>query len=229
MLCLTSSALLIRNKKTDRTQKIYKLSVFIICLLLASCSLPNEKLTKPILIDKTLTLAKNKKTIEGTGRVLFDQALFSLNSKELYSLKAEFFQEDSWLTLHSHLQSFQKEDGIKIFFIREGETLIIEAATPNHKRQSLYKEEGFFTNNQQMYVYVEVHNGTKNFIHIRIWNRHLNPTGYLKTTYSFISDQGLLADSSEQTFYSKGRGLLWGMELYKARLVEVLRESTGKL
>ena len=226
MLCLTLSALLIRDRKTNRTQKT--LSVFIICLLLASCSFPDEKL-KPILIDKTLTLAKNKKTIEGTGRVLFDQALFSLNSKELYSLKAEFFQEDSWLTLHSHLQSFQKEDGIKIFFIRERETLIIEAATPNHKKQSLYKEEGFFTNNQQMYVYVEVHNGTKNFIHIRIWNRHLNPTGYLKTTYFFISDQGLLADSSEQTFYSKGRGLLWGMELYKARLVEVLRESTGKL
>ena len=142
MLCLTSSALLIRNKKTDRAQKT--LSVFIICLLLASCSFSDKNQAKPILIDKTLTLAKNKKTIEGTGRVLFDQALFSLNSKELYSLKAEFFQENSWLTIHSHLQSFQREDGIKIFFIREGETLIIEAATPNHKRQSLYEEEGFF-------------------------------------------------------------------------------------
>ena len=152
-----------------------------------------------------------------------------MNSIELYALKAEFFHESSRLILHSHFSDFKKQDGVQIIFLREATDLSIKVSTPNYKEKSLYKEEGFFTNNRELYFYVEVQNGIKDFVRVKIWNRYLNPTGHLKKVASFISDQNLLADSFSKRFYSKGQGLLWGMELDKIRLIEAVRESGNRI
>ena len=169
------------------------------------------------------------KTFKGTGRLLFQKPLFGLNSTELYTLRANFFHTNSQLILHSHFHGFKKGNGIKVFFIRKGNSLLVEAATSNYNKRNLYREESFFSGNQELYVYVEVQNGIKDSIRIKIWNHWLNPTGYLKKTNAFISNQNLLADSLKQPFYSKGKGILWGLELRTIHLLEILRESGNKI
>lgn len=202
-------------------------STLIFWLLLTGCSPSDNMKANPVIIDKTLTV--NKKGIKGSGRLFFNQALFGLNSKELYSLKAEFVHENSRLILHSHFSGFKSLDGIKVFFLREGENLTVKVGTPNRKEKNLYKEEKFFANNQELYFFIEVQNGIEDLIRIKIWNRYFNPTGHLKTTVSFISAQNLLADSFPERFYSKGQGLLWGLELDKIQLIEALRESGDRI
>ena len=202
-------------------------STLIFWLLLTGCSPSDNIKANPVIIDKTLTV--NKKGIKGSGRLFFNQALFGLNSKELYSLKAEFFHENSRLILHSHFSGFKSLDGIKVFFIREGENLTVKVGTPNWKEKILYKEEGFFTTTKIVYFYIEAQNGIEDMVRVQIWNRYFNPTGHLKTTVSSISDQNLLADSFPERFYSKGQGLLWGLELDKIQLIEALRESGDRI
>ena len=170
-----------------------------------------------------------KKLLRGTGRLLFQKPLFGLNSTELYTLRANFIHTDSQLILHSHFQGFKKGNGIKVFFIRKGSSLFIAASTPNYNKQNLYREENFFSSNQELYVHVKVQNGIKDSVRIKVWNRYFNPTGYLKKTNAFISDQNLLTDSFRKPFYSKGKGISWGLELQKIHLLEILRESGNRI
>ena len=208
---------------------IYKTFFFTFFTILISCSPLDEKQVEPVIIDETLIFQENEKIFKGTGRLLFQKPLFGLNSTELYILRANFFHADSQLILHSHFQGFKKGNGIKIFFIREENSLLIEAATPGYKKQSLQREENFFSGNQELYVYVKVQNGIKDLIRIKIWNHWSNPTGYLKSPSAFMSDQNLIADSLKQAFYSKGKGILWGLELHKIHLLEILRESGNRI
>ena len=206
---------------------LFPFSVFF--AIIVSCSPLDETRVKPVIIDKTLTPQDNGKTFKGTGRLLFQKPLFRLNSTELYTLQANFFHTNSQLILHSHFQGFQKGNGIKIFFIREGSSLFIAAATPNYNKQSLYRGESFFFDSQELYVHVQVQNGIKGSVRIKIWNRWLNPTGYLKKTNAFVSSQNLLTDSFQRPFYSKGKGVLWGLELKKIHLLKTLRESENRI
>ena len=193
------------------------------------CSPDVENQAKFFILDKEFVqLSKDKKVLEGAGRVLFQQPLFGLYSKELYFVKAELFHENSSLVLHSHFSGFAKEDGIKIFFIRDKNSFIIKVSTPAYPVQELYKDEDYFVKNQTFEIYTEVHNGTENFINIKVWNTYINPSGSLKKPTSFLSQQNLIVDSEDTLFYSKGQGMLWGVSLDKVRLIKITRESLNQ-
>ena len=191
---------------------------------------PADPKAKPILIDQaTLELSPDGNTIQGTGRVLFDQTLFGLNSKELYSVKADFLNSNSVLILHSHLSDFMKQDGVKVLLKREGNNLALYTSTPGYKARLLNTELNYFSGSQQISLYIEVENGTENFVDISVWDFYINPKGYLKTPSTFFSRENQLAHSSEFLFYSKGQGILWGVELNEVRLIQILRESPNSL
>lgn len=207
-------------------------SILITALLFCYGCLPppaNLKV-KPILIDQaTLEFSPDRNTIQGTGRVLFDQPLFGLNSKELYFVKADFLHSDSVLILHSHLSDFMKQDGVKVLLKREGNDLILYASTPGYKARLLSTEMNYFSGSQQLSLYIEVENGTENFVDITVWDFYINPKGYLKNPSPLFSRQNQLVYSSEFLFYSKGQGMLWGVELNSVRLIQIVRESPNSL
>lgn len=193
------------------------------------CSPVVENQAEPFILDKeSVQSSKDKAVLYGTGRVLFNQPLFGLYSKELYFIKAELFHERSSLVLHSHFTGFVREDGIKIFFIRDTKSLIIKASTPAYPVQQLYKDENYFIKNQTLEIHTEVHNGTEDFISILIWDVYINPSSYLKKVTHFISQQNLITDSKSVLFYSKGKGMLWGVNLNKARLIKIYRNSVSQ-
>ena len=200
-----------------------------IALLSFGCSPAVEDQVKSFILDKeSVRSSKNKAVLYGTGRVLFNQPLFSLYSKELYFIKAELLHEHSALVLHSHFTGFAKQDGIKIFFIRDKSGLIIKASTPAYPVQQLYKDENYFIKNQTLEIYTEVQNGTEDFISVKVWGIYINPSGSLKKVTPFISQQNLITDSKNILFYSKGRGMLWGVNLDKASLIKMYRNSVSQ-
>ena len=196
-------------------------------LFLCGCFAP-ELLppTKPFILDKTtVSLDTNTKTLSGTGRVLFKQALFGLFSKEFYFFNAHFIDEDSFFILHSHFTGFAKEDGLQVFFKRTKNNLTIELSTPSYPPQTLYTQENYFLKNQVLKFYIEITNGSKNKVEIKIWDSTVNPTKYLKKEADFFSKENLMVDSQGLIFYSQGQGLLWGVELNKITLKEIKRKS----
>ena len=202
----------------------------LVCALFCGCT--KEEATHhapPLILDKnTVLIEKDNKTLYGTGRVLFNQPLFGLFSKELYSIKTELTGENSSFVLHSHFTGFSKRDGIKVSFIRDKTALIIQTGGPRHPPQELFTDERHFVKNQVLTVRVEVQNGTENFINIRVWNAYTNPTGYLKKRNLYLSQRNLIADSTGSLFYSKGEGMLWGVELNNARLLDIFREPVNQ-
>lgn len=205
------------------------LLLLFVFLFSFGCSPVAENQAEFLILDKeSVQLSKEKKVLEGVGRVLFTQPLFGLYSKELYFINTELFHEQSSFVLHSHFTGFMKEDGIKISFIRNQNSLFIKASTPAYSVQEFYKDENYFIKNQKLEIYVEVHNGTENFISFRIWDTYINPSGSLKTVASFLSEQNLVTDSKNVLFYSKGQGMLWGVRLNKARLIKISRESVSQ-
>ena len=206
----------------------------------AVCAPSHDGREAAFLIDKTVFLKPGRRALEGTGRVLFQQALLGLNSKELFALRAEFFHESSRLILHSHFPGFSNTPGdvsvggaaggVRVLFVRDAGALIIEAGSGGYNNQTLARLDGFFGGgNRELDIYVAVQNGGPETVHIQAWNRLINPSGRLKTRDAFISGGNLIADSSGKPFYSKGKGILWGLDLYKIRLSEAERKSWNVL
>ena len=204
---------------------------FVTVFLCTNClSPPVNPKAKPIIIDKaTLEFSSEGTELQGTGRVLFDQPLFGLYSKELYFVKAKFLHSHSSFILHSHLSDFSKQDGVKILFERESNTLNFYVSTPDQRMQKLGMKPDYFLKNQELALYIEVENGTENFVDIKIWNFFINPRGNLKIPSVFFSQQNQLTFSDSHLFYSKGQGILWGAELNGIRLIKISREPLNSL
>ena len=208
--------------------KTAKVKILLFCFC-SACSPNLLHKAEPLILDKkNLHPTEDKSTLKGTGRIVFDVPLFDLNSTELYFIKARFFNEHSSLILHSHFTGFDKQDGIQVSFVREEGRLIIKALTPGHPARRLYMKEDYFSQNQMLEIRVQLQNGIKDLVHIKIWDLYINPTGYLKTNMTTLTKQNLIADSRELIFYSRGRGMLWGMELNKIHLLAVFRESVSQ-
>ena len=187
-------------------------ALMVILFLCYGCFPPSAgPKAKPIIIDQaTLELSPDGSTIQGTGRVLFEQPLFGLNSKELYFIKADFFHSDSFLILHSHLSDFVKQDGVKVLLKREGNDLVLYASTPGHRTRPLSEIPDYFLSSQQLSLYIEIENGTENFVDMTVWDFYTNPTGYLKTPFTLFSRQNQLARLFRDSFLFKGTGDFMG-------------------
>ena len=199
--------------------------IFLIC----NCSPISKNNLKYTILDNTaVQVLENEKILSGTGRILFNQPLFELYSTELYFIKTEFINENSSFVLHSHFTGFENQDGLQIFFERNQEHLIIKASTPNYPPQLLYENKTYFIKNNALAIYIQVTNGTEYFVDIKVWDIYSNPSGYLRTKISSLSDKNLIASSNSTTFYSRGQGILWGVALNKVHIIQIQRESINQ-
>ena len=214
----------------DVKKRIFMKSLILlfVFLLFFGCS-PEITESEPFILDKkTLWFSEDRTGLRGTGRILFNQPLLSLYSKELYFITARLFNENSFLILHSHFTGFVRKDGVKIFFIRDKNNLVIQISTPFYPPQHLLTDENYFIKNQNLELRIQVQNGVENFIRVTIWDHYINTSGYLKKITPFLLRQNLMADSDSLAFYSKGQGLLWGVDLNKASVIKIYRESVNQ-
>ena len=213
---------------------------------LTCCAPQAEKKVHITLLDpQTVTICPDvcEHILEGTGRMLFQPPLFGLYSKELYLIEASWPKKDSKVILHSHFKGFIPTlpcDGIQVLLLRENQDLVIKASSPGHKAQTLTVKENYFTSSPRLTLYVLAQNGGADNISLKIWDaKATNPKQnntetttkvnfYAGSTSPLLLPQNLIADSSKANFHSKGEGILWGVELIKARLIQAERKSINQ-
>lgn len=148
-------------------------------------------------------------------------------SREHYLVKAYFQEEGSNLELFSHFKGFELRDGVKVQFERQGNRLTIKTSVYGYPHKVLFEKEDYFLNSNEVDFSVEVENGTNYGFRIRIWENFINKSGILKSQTEALTGENLIADSLAKglTFYTKGKGLKWGIQLFRARLIEGARTS----
>ena len=74
-------------------------------------------------------------------------------------------------------------------------------------------------------------NGTNYGFRVRVWENFINKRGVLKRETEALTGENLIADSFVKglTFYTKGHGLKWGIQLFRSRLIEGARISPRSL
>ncbi len=148
-------------------------------------------------------------------------------SKEYYLIKAYFPKKDSHLKLFSHYRGFDFEDGVRVLFEREGDSLRIKISVKGWPEKVLFEKENYFSNQNELDCSVEVDNGTSYGFRVQVWENFVNRTGILKDKAGLLTDENLLVDSLQEnlTFYTKGQGLKWGIQLFRAQLIKGSRIS----
>ncbi|MGI9549300.1 MAG: hypothetical protein ACR2M7_04940 [Bdellovibrionales bacterium] len=164
-------------------------------------------------------------------RFLSQEALSGVLSEEFYLMKAYMVSAASYLELFSHFRGFQLEDGVKILFQRKESDLIITVSIPNYPPQTLIEKRKYFLNNNEVDFTVAVKNGTKYGFRVRIWENFVNKHGILKKPTTVLSGENLFVDSFSKgmTFWSKGKGVQWGLQLSQSQLIEGARVSPKTL
>ena len=164
-------------------------------------------------------------------RFLSQEALSGVLSEEFYLMKAYMVSGESYLELFSHFRGFQLEDGVKILFQRKELDLIITVSIPNYPPQILTQKGDYFLNNNEVDFTVAVKNGTKYGFRVRIWENFVNKHGILKKPTTVLSGENLFVDSFSKgmTFWSKGKGVQWGLQLSQSQLIEGARVSPKTL
>ena len=195
----------------------------IIILFICCCS------CKGLLTDKTSQEAKKDIALSDSSAVHFisDGRLSGILSEEYYQIKAYFLFEDSHLELFSHFNGFQIKDGVRILFERQGESLVIKTSVQAHFEKILFEDKGYFSKNNLGDWTIAVTNGTEEGFRVRVWENFIDKMGAFKKPIEFLVQESLLADSLLENliFYTKGTGLLWGMKLFRSRLIKGERVS----
>ena len=159
------------------------------------------------------------------------QNLGSLLSKEHYKIKARLIEKDSKLELFSHSRASHLEDGIRIKIQRQNQDLIVQIGIENYPNKTLLKKIDYFKKQKEMDWTLEVENGTLYGFRVQIWENFLNRSGFIKKQTELLTPENKIADSlkSKLTFYTKGKGLKWGIKTYKTDLISAHRVPIKKL
>lgn len=157
--------------------------------------------------------------------------LDGLFSREHYEVKARLSQEDSRLELFSHSRASYFGDGVRIIAERQGMSLLVQAGVEGYPNKTLLEEKSYFENQSEIDWTVEVENGVLYGFRVQIWENFLNKSGFIKRATALLTPENKLADSLEKglTFYTKGKGLSWGLKTYKTDLISAYRKSIQEL
>jgi len=157
--------------------------------------------------------------------------LAGLFSREHYEIKAWLAQEDSRLELFSHSRASFFGDGVRIIAERRGMGLLVQVGVEGYPDKTLLEKEGYFEKQSEVDWTVEVENGVLYGFRVQIWENFLNKSGFIKRATTLLTSENKLADSLEQglTFYTKGKGLNWGIKTYKTDLISAYRKPIQEL
>ena len=158
-------------------------------------------------------------------KILAEGSLSGILSKEYYLVKASFQENDSKLILFSHFQGFHISDGIQVQMERAGNSLTVKLAVQDHPPRSLFQKADYFSDNNELDMTVGVENGTNYGFRVWIWENFSNKKNGSKIPSNILTKENLLVDSllKKLTFYNKGQGLKWGIQLIRVRLLESAR------
>ena len=157
--------------------------------------------------------------------------LAGLLSKEHYQIKARLIQDHSRLELFSHSRASYFGDGVRVKIERQDKDLLIQAGVEGYPNQILLKEKNYFQRQSEIDWTLEVENGVMYGFRVQIWENFLNKSGFIKRKTKLLTTENKIADSLQEglTFYTKGKGLHWGIKTYKADLISAYRVPVQEL
>ena len=197
--------------------------LFLFLFLFISCDVAPVK--------KISILKYKSKVSSSIDRFLSPKPLPGILSKEYYLIRAFFQKDQSYLKLFSHFHGFEKRDGIQIDLERVGDRLVISLSVSSYPDQILLDEENYFSKSNELDLTIEVQNGINSGFRVRVWENFINTKDIFRIQKDTLIEQSLIADSFAKAliFYDKGGGLKWGMELFRAHLIEGARVSPSFL
>ena len=160
-----------------------------------------------------------------------DKNLAGLLSKENYQIKARLIQDRSRLELFSHSRASYFGDGVRVKIERQDKDLLIQVGVEGYPNQILLKEKNYFQKQSEIDWTLKVENGTMYGFRVQVWENFLNKSGFIKRKTNLLTTENKIADSLQEglTFYTKGKGLHWGIKTYKADLISAYRVPDQEL
>ena len=157
--------------------------------------------------------------------------LASLLSREHYQIQARLTQDISSLELFSHSRASYLEDGVRIKIKRQNKDLLIEIGVEGYPNKSLLERKNYFEKQSEIDWTLGVENGTLYGFRVQIWENFLNKSSFIKRKTDILTPENKIADSLQEglTFYTKGKGLSWGIKTYKTDLISAYRVPIQEL
>jgi len=171
------------------------------------------------------------KELSSTKYFVSKKNLATLLSKEHYQIKARLIQNGSHLELFSHSRASYIGDGVKVKIERKAKDLIVFIGIEGYPNQILLKKESYFEKQSEINWTLEVENGTLYGFRVQIWENFLNRTGFIEKETPWLTAENKIADSLQTglNFYTKGKGLLWAIKIYKTDLISAYRVPVQEL
>ena len=205
--------------------KFFSLSIFFVSVLLACEKAPESAFLKESLfVYEELSSGSTKQFVSNKN-------LSGLLSKEHYEVKARLTEDTSFLEFYSHSRASYFGDGIRIKIKRQDDNLLIEVGVEGYPNRFLLEEKDYFEKQSEIDWTLEVENGTLYGFRVQVWENFLNRSGFIKRTTELLTPENKMTDSLQEgfTFYTKGKGLRWGIKTYKTDLISAYRVPIQKL
>lgn len=175
------------------------------------------------------TLIENDRQLRGSGWFRMRELLTGIDSREHYIVELRFLQMDSRFILHSHFTGFHRRDGVEVLFqVGEDEdSLEVSVSTPGFPKRAIGTIEDIPLRSI-VRLRVEIHDGTKNGIHVFCWVDQISFQGEVLRRLDIVAPGFLNAintEADEEIFFSHGRGASWGAELEQVELRNFVRDA----
>jgi len=198
---------------------------FMILFLVGCGEAPKNSFSKEALrLDERFSSTSIKQFVS-------QKNLTGLLSKEHYQVKARLTQDQSSLEFFSHSRVANRGDGVRVKIERKNNNLIVTTGVEGYPNQTLLVKENHFEGQSEIDWTLEIENGTLYGFRVQVWENFLNRSGFIKRETFLLTTENKLVDSLEEglTFYTKGKGLSWGIKTYKTDLISAYRVPVQEL
>lgn len=214
---------------------LYRLLVTGILIFAGGCGL-NKAARSPIdsMVEFDSTaLTISPTAVVGTGRVIATSSLRSERSNFHINMKGQFINPTSSFILHLYFDNFTYDTGIQLQFtvveepVGSGTYLIdVEFAEPGKSFRHLTSIAGALASDLGFHLRIETHNEINNSRRILIWNDQLiNQSDQAHPRDKILAGNADYDSQRENnTFYTWGNGLRWGLNMQQMRFTLLNRE-----
>ena len=203
----------------------FKISILFLFVLSACGKAPESPFSK-----ESLSLYQQFSS-GAVKQFISNKNLAGLLSKEHYQIKARLIQNRSRLELFSHSRASYFGDGVRVKVERQYQDLIVFIGVGGYPNEILLEEKNYFKRQSEIDWTLEVENGTMYGFRVQVWENFLNKSGFIKRETNLLTTENKIIDSLQEglTFYTKGKGLRWGIKTYKTDLISAYRAPVQEL
>lgn len=211
----------------------------LVSLLIATCCLMgcmdnpevngDSHLDPMIQINSFDNLTLQSTEALGSGRILMDSQMRTTRTSLSFRCRGQFLEDDSVITFHLFFTNFNHDNGIRLELRRDTEhpdQIMVLWAEPGRTYQEVTHLVGSLSDNQEFSLRIELVHQLNQDQRLLVWNDSLLLTNQKRTPRDFLNPSNADFDSLTSQFVTTqwGRGLRWGVTLYKMRLSELKRE-----